>query len=109
MTAADRVSILRGVLVIVGALFQSDTIPTGVPGLGQKIGTGLLALGVSLAAGDKTPDVLKQAAAQGDALPAVQGFVSTPGRENNALPNNQAAWIQVLIRVVIAALAGIAG
>lgn len=109
MTSADRVSIFRGLLFVLGAAFKGGALPTGVDGLGEKIGTGLMALSVSLAAGDKTPDVLKQAAAQGESLPAVQGFISTPGRDNNVLPNSQAAWIQVLIRVVIAALAGIAG
>jgi hypothetical protein len=103
MTAANRVSIYRGLLSLLGAAFQSGMIPTGVDGLGQRIGAGLLALAVTLAAGDKTADVVRAAPI------TAQGFVSVPGRDNNTLPNSQAAWVQVLIRVVIAALAALAG
>lgn len=103
MTAANRVSIYRGLLILLGAAFKSGLIPTGVDGLGDRVGNGLLALAVTLAAGDKTADVVRAAPI------TAQGFVSVPGRDNNTLPNSQAAWVQVLIRVVIAALAALAG
>lgn len=104
MTSADRVSVLRGVLVLVGVAFRSGYVPTGMNGLGERIGNALLAFAVTLAAGDKNTDPMPVP------LPAAaQGFISAPGRGNNPLPNNQGAWLQVLIKVIIAALAGIAG
>lgn len=107
---AQTVTMIRGLLLLIGVLFATNTIPTGVDGGGQKVAATCLSIVVMLAAGDKTPDAVKDAAAEimarsEDSMsPAVQGFLSTPGRDNNVLPNNQNAWISVAVKAVIALL-----
>lgn len=106
--SAQTITLIRGLLLLIGVLFATNTIPTGVDGGGQKVAATCLVVAAMMAAGDKTPDAVKDAAAQimghGSAAPGVQGFISTPGRDNNALPNNQQAWIAVAVKAVIAIL-----
>lgn len=104
---ATHIALIRGVLMLIGVLFMTDTIPTGVPGGGQKVAATCAAIAVMLAAGDKTPQLVKDAAAEQLNLgpPGVaQGFVSTPGRDNNTLPNNQADWVSFAVKALIAVL-----
>ena len=105
--SAQMITLLRGALLLLGALFLTDTIPTGMDGGGQKVAATCAVVAAMLAAGDKTPQLVKDTAAEqlGLGPPGVaQGFVSTPGRENNALPNSQQAWITFAIKALIASL-----
>lgn len=51
---AKFIATVRAFLAITGALFAADVIPTGVPGLGPKIATGLNVIAFGMAAGDKS-------------------------------------------------------
>lgn len=57
----NTVAIIRGILMLVAALFQSGYIPTNVDGGGEKVAATLAAIAVMLAAGDFTPKSVKQA------------------------------------------------
>lgn len=52
------VGIIRAILFILAALFQTGTIPTGIDGGGEKVAIAIMAAAVSLAAGDKNPPPL---------------------------------------------------
>jgi len=103
---ATHVALIRGALMLLGALFMTDTIPTGVPGGGQKVAATCAVIAAMLAAGDKTPQLVKDAAVDqlGLGPPVAQGFVSVPGRDNNTLPNNQQDWVSFAIKALIAVL-----
>ncbi len=58
---ANHIAIIRGVLMLLAVLFRSNTIPTGVEGMGERIADGLMTLAVTLAAGDRTPAAVKDA------------------------------------------------
>lgn len=58
----NLVAIIRGLLVLIGALFQAGVIPTNIDGGGEKVFVTCLAIQSLLAAGDFTPKAVKQAA-----------------------------------------------
>lgn len=102
----QTITIMRGLLMLVAVLFETGAIQTGVEGGGRKVAATCVVILGMWAAGDKTAQVLKDAAQQ--QIEAIQGFVSVPGRDNNVLPNSQAAWIAFAAKALIAVLTALA-
>jgi hypothetical protein len=111
IVTATHIALIRGVLMLAAVLFETNTIPTGVEGGGTKVAATLMAVALMIAAGDKTPQLVKDAAVEqlglGQHLAppmTAQGFIAVPGRENNPLPNNQTDWISFAVKVLITIL-----
>jgi hypothetical protein len=63
----STIGMLRAGIALLGQMFTADMIPTGIDGLGPKIGAVLVALALAIPAGDKTT-VATIAAAEKEAL-----------------------------------------
>jgi len=57
--SAQNIALLRGLLLLIAVLFETNTIPTGVEGGGRKVAATLSVIAVSLAAGQKNDEPVK--------------------------------------------------
>lgn len=57
---AQTMALIRAGVALIGQLFAADVIPTGVPGLGPKIGSAMIAVALAVPAGEKNQPVVPE-------------------------------------------------